>query len=485
MEHLKERTIRGGFAKLCAQATNFVLRVGFIAVLARLLSPEDFGVVGMVTTLTGLISVLSNAWLASGSVQQAEINERQLSNLFWIYFAFGVILCIACFVAAPVVAAFYNEPRLVAITRVLGIGCLFTTIGVQHYAILQRQLRYVAIATIEATSLSVSVAVGIAMALAGYGYWALVAVTIVLPACNTICLWTATRWIPGLPDHMADVRPMVRFGGLITLNIMIVYFAYNLDKVLIGRFWGAGALGIYGRAYQLATIPPEDINAGIGGVAFSALSRLQDDPARFKRFFLKGYALVISVTFPITILCGLYAPDIVGVLLGPKWGAAGETLRLLTPTVAVFGIINPLGWLMFSAGMAGRSTRIALVIAPLVSAAFMIGLPYGPNGVALAFSVAMLLWLVPHVIWCVRGTNVSPTDLLGAVMRPVLATGAAAVLAFGAQLYTVDFSPFLRLLIGGTVMVSAYVVILAFVLGQRDLYNDVLRGLTRPISLTP
>jgi O-antigen/teichoic acid export membrane protein len=119
--------------------------------------------------------------------------------------------------------------------------------------------------------LFVSIVVGIAMALGGYGYWALVGATVVLPACSTVCLWLATGWIPSLPHRDADIGATLRFGGLIIFNILVVYVAYNLDKVLIGWFWGAEALGIYGRAYQLATIPSESINAAIGGVAFTGI----------------------------------------------------------------------------------------------------------------------------------------------------------------------------------------------------------------------
>ena len=121
---------------------------------------------------------------------------------------------------------------------------------------------------------------------------------------------------------------MLRFGGTITLNGLVVYVAYNLEKVLLGRFWGADALGIYGRAYQLINIPTDNLNSAIGGVAFSALSRLQNDPVRLKSYFLKGYSLVISLTIPITIFCALFADDIVLVVLGPKWTDAAVDLSL-------------------------------------------------------------------------------------------------------------------------------------------------------------
>jgi O-antigen/teichoic acid export membrane protein len=486
MDDLKARTVRGGAAKLCGQAANFFLRVAFLAVLGRFLSPEDFGLIGMVTVVTGLSGILTNAWLSSGSVQQAAIDDRQLSTLFWIYLTFGAILCILCFAAAPALAAFYREPRLFWVTATLGLGFLFAAAGVQHFAILQRQLRYVALAVIETISLFASVGVGIGMAIAGFGYWALVASAIVLPACNTACLWLATRWVPGAPGLITGVRSTAGFGGMITFNILIVYIAYNLDKVLIGRFWGADALGIYGRAYQLVTIPAENINTAIGGLAFSALSRLHDDPRRLRQYFLKGYSLIMSIAFPLTIFCALYAHDITDIVLGPKWSQAAEIFRLLTPTVLVFSIINPTGWLMFSLGLVRRSTIIALVIAPLVCTAYVIGLPYGPNGVALAFSTAMLVWVVPHVMWCVHGTPISAGDLALAVSRPFVSTTLAAGLAYGAQLYSADLPyALLRLAVGGSAMLAAYLFVLMFVLGQKEMYLGLIKGLRSPHALDP
>ena len=221
-----------------------------------------------------------------------------------------------------------------------------------------------------------------------------------------------------------------------------------------------------------------NLNSAVGGVAFSALSRLQDDPVRLRSYFLKGYSLVISMTVPISIFCALFADDIVLVVLGPKWADAAAIFRLLTPTILVFGIINPTGWLLQSVGLQGRSLRIALVIAPLVIAAYLIGLPYGPNGIAFAFSAAMTLWLVPHVVWCLHNTVISPWDLFLATCRPFFASIVAATFAFGVQLYFSQLpSPFWRLAVGGGIMVSLYLWIFLFVMGQKSFYFDLLRGL--------
>ena len=271
---------------------------------------------------------------------------------------------------------------------------------------------------------------------------------------------------------------MLRFGGTVTLNGVVMYVAYNFEKVLLGRFWGPDVLGLYGRAYQLINIPTENLNSAIGGVTFSALSRLQDDPVRLRSYFLKGYALVNSLTLPTTVFCALFADDIILVCLGPKWIDAAPIFRLLTPTVFIFGIINPLAWLLLSIGLYGRSFRIALVLAPLVITAYVIGLPFGPTGVAFAYSAAMTLWLVPHVLWCLYGTVISPWDILSASSKPFLSTLVAAAFAFGTQLYFSELaSPLLRLVLAGGVMVIVYFSMLLFVMGQSSLYLDLLREL--------
>ena len=219
---------------------------------------------------------------------------------------------------------------------------------------------------------------------------------------------------------------MLHFGGTVTLNTVVTYVAYNIEKVLLGRFWGADVLGLYGRAYQLINIPTQNLNIAIGGVTFAALSRLQNDPVRLRNYFLKGYSLASSLTVPTTMFCALFAEDIILVALGPKWAEAASIFRLLSPTVLVFGIINPTAWLMVSSGLQVRSLRIALVIAPLVITAYVIGLPFGANGVAFAYSTAMTLWLVPHILWSLHGTPISPRDMLVATSKPFFSALIAA-----------------------------------------------------------
>lgn len=477
MQDLKARAVRSGIAKLCGQAVSFALRVVSMAILARILDPRDFGLIAMVTAISGVYGLFLSAGLSSATVQRASITDEQVSTLFWINLLVGLILTLLLSATAPVLVAFYHEPRLLWITVALAAGFLFNAAGVQHSALLQRDMRFVALSVIEIASLVASAALAIGMALAGFGYWALVGSTIAAPAIVTAGAWLTTSWVPGRPRKGAGVGSMLRFGGTVTLNSLVVYVAYNLEKVLLGRTWGADALGIYGRANQLINLPTSALNDTVGGVAFSALSRLQGDPDRLKSYFLKGYALVMSMTLPITAFCALYADNLILVLLGPKWNDAAVLFRLMTPTVLIFGMINPLGWLLISSGLQVRSLKVALVIAPLAITAYVIGLPFGPKGVAIAFSTAMTLWLVPHIMWCVHGTTISLRDLLRAISIPFLSSVAAAGLSGVVRLslqYRV--SALAMLVVGGGVMCASYLYMLLFVFKQQSFYFGLLRG---------
>ncbi len=481
---IRERVIRGGLAKVAAQAASFILRIGSLMVLARLLDPKDFGLVGMVAAFTGVLNLFRDFGLSSATVQRLNVTDEQISTLFWINVLVGVILGLLLMGMAPLVAVFYHEPRLLWVSIILATSFIFNGAGVQHSALLERQMRFTALATIEVICLVVSLLIGISMAVAGFGYWALVAAAVSIPLVGTLCLWRTTGWIPGRPRLQVGLHSMMRFGGGLTLVNLIVYIAYNLEKVLLGRFWGAGALGLYGRAYQLINLPTDNLNGAFSGVAFSGLSRVQNEPKRFKSYFLKGYSLVLALTVPMTLGAALFAHDLIFLLLGPKWQEVVDIFRLLTPTILIFALINPLAWLTFSLGMVGRNLKVVLVLAPLVIGGYVIGLPHGPKGVAFGYSAVMTLWAIPHIAWCVHGTVISLRDILLAASRPLGSGIVAAVLAYGVQFFVgQSLSPLPRLLLGSAVLLVAYVGTLFYVMGQKAVYWDLLRGLRKRSSV--
>lgn len=472
--------MRGTLARVSAQSANLALRVGSLAVLARLLNPKDFGLVGMVAAFTGILSLFRDFGLSAASVQHIHVTEEQTSTLFWINLVFGGLLAAVTAGCAPIIASFYHEPRLYWVTIAMASTFLFNATGIQHSARLQREMRFTTVSVIDTGSWIVGTVIAIGGAMAGWGYWALVAMAVVVPLSATIAFWFATGWVPRRPKRGAGVGSMMRFGGTLTFQGIIVYFASNFEKVLLGRYWGAEAIGIYGRAYQLIRIPTDTLTGAVGEVAFSALSRLQDDPPRLRSYFLKGYSLVLALTLPATIACAVLAPDLIGFVLGPQWKEAAPIFRWLTPTILVFAIANPLSWLVSAIGWVKRGVKMSSVIAPLMIASYFAGLPYGPKGVACAYSAIMLLWLVPVTLWSVHDTAVSFRDVVTTASRPLGASMIAGALALGACLaYGHSNAHLTRLILGSSVLTAAYLVTILYAMGQKAYYLDLLQKFTR------
>jgi PST family polysaccharide transporter len=484
MKDLKEKVVRGGLAKMGTQLVNLSLRLGSLAILARLLEPKDF----------------EDAGLSMATIQRHNVDQKQLSTLFWINVMVGATLALMLILSSPFIAEFYKEPRLQLLSVIISIEFLFIGISAQHSALLQRQMSFSKIALIDIISQMSGVAVAINMAVNGWGYWSLVGQSITTAGIGALCTWEAVRWMPNLPSrNVVGVLSMLRFGGLVTLNNLVVYIAYNLEKVLLGRFWGAEVLGIYTRSFQLISIPTDALNSSVFSVAFSALSRIQNDPVRQNNYFLKGYSLLLAITLPITIACAVFADDIIFILLGSKWKDSVIIFQLLAPTILIFALINPFAWLLYSTGRAERSLKLAFVIAPLVIGAYIIGLPYGPKGVALAYSTAMGLWVIPHIAWCIHGTGISGRDMLHSIMKPFLSGIVAAVLALLTKNYFDFVMPnlplkinligiefgnqtiyrLLKLFVSGFIMIVFYLWMLLYVMNQKKFYVGLIRGMRK------
>ena len=271
---LRRGLVRGSFVTALAQGLKFMILTATTIVLARLLSPQDFGLQGMIVVVTGFLGLFQDVGLATATIQKLEVTHEQTSTLFWLNAGVGVVLAIICAALAPLLVTFFHEPRLYWVSVVSGVAFVFNGLSAQHGALLRRGMRFVTQAKIGVLSVAVASATGIVMALLGCRYWSLVGMTLVGSIVIAAGTWLAVPWIPGLPRRKCGTLSMLHFGGLATCNNLLVFLLWNADKFLIGRFWGADALGLYGRAYQLVTLPVQELNASVGGVALPALSRI-------------------------------------------------------------------------------------------------------------------------------------------------------------------------------------------------------------------
>jgi O-antigen/teichoic acid export membrane protein len=417
---LKGRSVRGGFWTLLSQGAMFVLGSVSTIVLARLLTPADFGIVAMVTAVTSLGQAFADLGLSEATIQRTEITHEQVSTLFWINVAIGLGLTLVTMALAPVLVWFYREPRLFNIALVTSVTFLIGGLRVQHTALLKRQMRFLALAVRDVISYVVGVPVGIIVALRGGGYWAIVAVPLAMNVTQMMLSWAMVRWLPSLPRRGAKVRSFISFGGNVAASYFITNITRSADSVFVGWYWGANPLGLYSRAYNLLMLPVRQLNGPAGSVAVPAFSRLQGDPERFARYYLRAVNLIVWIAAPIFAFLFVAAKPVIVLVLGHKWEQAAPVFQILVISALGQLLLDSSGWLLISRGLSKRLLKLLLVVSPIMVASFALGLPFGIKGVALCGSV-VLLAISPWILsFTFRGTNLNLRRLGHAIMVPVL-----------------------------------------------------------------
>ena len=331
------KSVRSGAVALTSQATQFALQFAGTVILARLLTPDDFGLVSMATAVVLFAQVLRDAGLYTATVQAGSISQQQVSALFWVNVLISALLGGCLLALAPAVASFFHQPELVGVTAVLAAAFLLGGFATQHQALLNRNMMFRSLAVIQAGSQLTYLIAAIALAFAGFGYWALVYGTIASALMGLCLALLLCRWRPGRPRITVGAGAMLRFGGHVLGYNVVTYFARNADSILIGRALGADALGLYSRAYNLFMMPLLNIGNPLQQVGLPALSQLAEWPDRFARYYLKLLGFVALFTVPIAAVCIIEGAFLVRLLLGPQWMGAVPVFRLL----ALAGLIQP------------------------------------------------------------------------------------------------------------------------------------------------
>jgi O-antigen/teichoic acid export membrane protein len=423
---LKGRSLRGGLVTLTSQGVQFVMQSIATVVLARMLTPADFGIVAMVTAITGLASAFADLGLSEATIQRKEITHHQVSALFWINAAIGLGLTLLTAALAPVLVRFNREPRLLDITLLLSFTFLIGGLRVQPDALLKRQMRFSSLAIRDIVSCVLAGCAAITMAWRGAGYWAIVALPLTVNLSQMVLSWVMVKWRPSLPRRDANVGSMVAFGGNVAVSYLIFNLNRSVDNILIGWYWGAAPLGLYSRAYNLLMLPVRQLNAPVASVAVPAFSKLQDDPERYARYYLRSINLITWISMPLFGFLFVAAQPVIILILGAKWWEAAPVFQILAISALGQMLFESIVWLLVSRGQSGRLLKLLLLISPLIMASFVIGLPFGIKGVALSYSL-MLLAILPWVLkFTFRGTHLTLGSLNRALLYPV-SVGLVAV----------------------------------------------------------
>jgi O-antigen/teichoic acid export membrane protein len=396
-KQLKVKSVRGAMAVASSGAIEISLRFLSITILARLLVPEYFGLIAMVTAFTGIVEGLRDLGLASATVQRQNITRAQVSNLFWVNAAAGFSFALLFSVLSPAIAAFYGDPRLVGITVALSTAFLWSGLSIQHEALMSRQLRQSELAIIRLAATFLSIAVAVVLAVTGQGYWALVWRYVVRAAMTTIGVWLRCPWLPGRPSRGVGTGGLLRFGRDLSFTNLLVALIMNIDLLLIGKFYGASAVGLYRQAQQLLVVPIEQLNMPIMSVAQPALSALQAESARYRRYYEKIVFFVTLATVPLGLFVAVYAKEITLLVLGSDWVGAAVFVRIFGMAAAVRPAVGTSAVVLISCGESARYLWIVVVHSAVLLIFLLFGIRWGPEGVAVAHVATTIVLMIPKL----------------------------------------------------------------------------------------
>jgi O-antigen/teichoic acid export membrane protein len=448
---LKYRTVTSGVIRSSAQGMQFLLTLGYNAALARLLTPRDFGLVAMVMTIIGFLQIFRDMQLSTATIQRPDVTHAQVSNLFWLNVAVSGTISVLLAAVAPLIAVFYHEPELIKIAWALSSYFILNGTAGQHVALLTRQMRFGVLSAVEVGSMAASLPVGVVLALVGYGYWSLIITTLAQAVLRVIAVWAVSGWRPQAPVFGAGTRPLISFGANLTLAGLLHSVSLGSDSLLIGRVYGSHTVGLYTRAAALLSRPIEQLINPIYAVTVPALSRLQEEPSRYRKFYLQVFQTLALAAFVFTGLALPLSRPLTLTILGPRWEESAVIFAGLSFAALYVPLSSAASWLYTSQGRGTDMLGLSTIEAAVTTASVIVALPYGAAAVAIAYSLSGLLIKLPLTFRIAgRVGPVSSWDLWSSYLLhlPVGIT-VAATTVFMLRL-TATLPPYQQLLVCGS-----------------------------------
>jgi PST family polysaccharide transporter len=480
---LRRVAVRGAAATISASGLALAAQVISTVILARLLTPADFGVVGMVTTFSLLLVSFGSNGFTEAVIQFEAIDRYTASNLFWLNSGAGLAVAIAFAAAGTVLARFYHNPLVVNVAAGMSLGIFIQSASVIHIALLKRAMRFAATSTNDVVGRAVNTAVAILLALKGWGYWALVAGIVAQQSSVVIGAWWLCRWIPSLPRRTGKTGAMVRFAAKVYGQFSLGYTRQNIDNLLVGWQFNAVALGFYKKAYDLFALTASQLTAPLHNIALASLSRLNQDHARFRRYLAGSLGMIAFAGMAMSADLTLVGRDVVRLVLGAKWSESGRIFQLFGPGIGAMLLCSTVGWIHLSIGKPGRWLRWSLVELVLTVSLFLAALSRGPAGVAAAWTISYWILLLPGFWYAGRPLGIGVSTLITAIWR----YAAAALVAGLATAAIIRGTPFSDIPSSTSAALRAIIVIsmlfLALYLGTVILFHGGLAPLRRLVGL--
>lgn len=466
--NLKAKSIHGALFTAGGAAADFVVRLAGTMFLARLVLPEHWGLVNMVTAITAIAEQFRDLGLSAATVQKKEISHQQVSNLFWVNVLAGLLITLVIGALSPAVSAFYGDSRLTVITIAMASNFFWGGLTVQHHALLVRQMKMPQTAVLSVVANLLGTALAVILAANHFGYWALVWREMARSVLLMVGMFALCPWMPDLPRKGADTRNLLRFGRDITATAFLDAMVANMDQLLIGKFAGAVSLALYRQGYQLIMTPMDYLFMPIRGVAQSGLSAVQADSDRYRRYYDKIVFFVSSATMPLGLFVGIYAREITQFVLGAKWAGAAPFLAIFALAASIRITAGTSGLVLITSGRSKTFLFISVMHSITLILCMLVGIRWGAEGIATAQLVKALLMMMPTLYYSLRGSPVSVSNFLTTVSRPAASTVVMSIALLLLRAALPGFAPFTSVALGGAVAVGCYFCAWMFLPGGKN-----------------
>ncbi len=474
---MRGSAVRGGVAIVAARLGIQFIRLALTAVLARILSPEDYGLVSVVLAVSGLGMILQDLGLSASTIQREKISAQQISVLFWLNATLGLLIASIGVFCSPLIAGFFARPEIESIAMALFAGMLIPSLSVQHRALLQRQMRFTEQSIISVSAIVLAGASAIGVALNDGGPWALVALIIVNDLVTMVLSWRASGFVPGPYRWDPESYSMVRFGGGFLMFRLMGYLAQNLHVVLLGRMTGVAAAGLFTRAQSTANLLLGYTNEPAGKIAMAALPKHNNAPEAFAHFYSRCLAVMMFTGAPIACFTWMFAGDLIRILMGPQWDTAAALLSVLAIGMAVQPALNSTGWIYLARAEIRNMVLWGLIGWGVMIGAALFGLLWGIYGVAWAWTLSLYALLIPCLLAAFRGTQITLMASMLIVIKPLIAAVLALALTSLLRDALADLPAVVRLAACGALFGLGYLALVWWVFGQKALIVDIFHSL--------
>lgn len=433
---------RSGRSIVATQVLRLAVRVGGTIALARLISPLEYGIFGMAATVHGFAYVFQDFGLATVTIRKPDLSGAERNALFWLNLTLGAALAAIVSAMGIVVAAFFKEPALRIMLPVMAASFLVNGCHTQLRAQLARDHRFFDLNRIEIGAFTASTAIAIGLAWLGAGAWALVGMVLSSEVAIAIGVWTTQSWRPQSWPSDIGARSLLHSGAGLSANDGLRYAQRNVDMFLVGRWFGAGALGVYGRASQMASLPAIYVGDPLANLAVSSLRHLSVSPAEARAFWRRLVNNLAWITVPAAAVFACLPRELIGVLLGARWTEGAAILRALSIGLCLLPLSLGCGWLFLAGGRNRRLLAWSGLATAMPVAACMALHWEGPARIALGIGVATAASALAAIAFILPSDVVRRGDAILAMARPLLSGAALA----GSLALALRFAPYMGMI---------------------------------------